>query len=106
MLACRSIKSASCSDRTDIMHWSDGHTDAPAVTVDAGARDCGDGLLLILREQLDQLDRGDILELRSTAVSVEEDLPAWCRLTGNALVSAVYREGQRSYLICKGALTH
>src|SRR5215207_8305443 len=88
------------------MHWSDRHTDVPAVTVDAGNRDCGDGLLFDLRHQLDQLGRGDLLELLSTAPSVEDDLAAWCRLTGNALVSAVRRGEQRSYLICKGALAH
>jgi 5-methyltetrahydropteroyltriglutamate--homocysteine methyltransferase len=88
------------------MHWSDRHTDEPAVIVDAGGRDCGDGLLAALHEQLDRLDRGDLLELITTAPSVEDDLPAWCRLTGNALVSAVRRGEQRCYLICKGALTH
>jgi 5-methyltetrahydropteroyltriglutamate--homocysteine methyltransferase len=76
------------------------------VTVDAGNRDCGDGLLFELRRQLDQLDRGDLLELLSSAPSVADDLDAWCRLTGNALVSAVRRGEARSYLICKGALAH
>ncbi|HEY1376586.1 MAG TPA: 5-methyltetrahydropteroyltriglutamate--homocysteine methyltransferase [Gemmataceae bacterium] len=88
------------------MHWSDRHTDEPAVVLDAGGRDCGDGLLLDLRRQLDPLDRGQLLELVSTAASVEDDLPAWCKLTGHALVSAVRRGEQRSYLICKGALAH
>jgi 5-methyltetrahydropteroyltriglutamate--homocysteine methyltransferase len=88
------------------MHWSDRHTDVPAVTVDAGNRDCGDGLLFALREQLDRLDRGQLLELVSFNPTVEVDLSAWCRLTGNALVSAVRTGEQRSYLICKGALAH
>src|SRR5262249_27021187 len=79
---------------------------APPAAAAAGPLDCGDGLLLLLRQRLDPLDRGQILELISTAASVEEDLPAWCRLTGNALVSCV-REGElRSYYVCKGALVH
>jgi 5-methyltetrahydropteroyltriglutamate--homocysteine methyltransferase len=88
------------------MDWSDRHTDVPAIVVDAGGRDCGDGLLLVLRQQLDQLDRGELLELQSTDPSVEGDLAAWCRLTGNGLVSATRAGEQRSFLICKGALTH
>src|SRR5581483_11172350 len=88
------------------MHWSDRHIDAPDATLDAAGRDCGDGLLLLVRRHLDPLARGQILELLSTAPSVEEDLPAWCNVTGNPLVSAVRVGDQRSYLICKGALAH
>jgi hypothetical protein len=35
---------------------------------------------------------------------VEEDFPAWCRLTGNELVSLVRRGKERSFLVCKGTL--
>src|SRR5262249_6441199 len=38
-------------------------------------------------------------------VSVEEDFPAWCRMTGNELVSTVRRGRQRSFLVCKGPLS-
>src|SRR4029077_6891910 len=47
---------------------------------------------------------GQLLEFRSTEISVEEDFPAWCRLTGNALVSFVRAGKQRSFLVCKGSL--
>ena len=42
--------------------------------------------------------------MRSTEISVDEDLPAWCRLTRNELVSWTRQGRQRSFLICKGAL--
>lgn len=76
----------------------------PDAAFDGGDLDCGGGLLLLLRQHLDPLPRGGLLELRSRETSVDEDLPAWCRLTGNELVS-VSREGStRSFLICKGSL--
>jgi 5-methyltetrahydropteroyltriglutamate--homocysteine methyltransferase len=54
--------------------------------LDGGNLDCGNGLLLLIRKQIDPLDPGQILEIRSTEVSVAEDLPAWCRMTGHRLV--------------------
>ena len=57
------------------------------VSFDGGDLDCGNGLLLLIRQHLDPLEPGQLLEFRSTEISVEEDLPAWCRLTGNELVS-------------------
>jgi len=71
---------------------------------DGGSLDCGSGLLLLIRRHIDPLPRGGLLELRSTEATVETDLPAWCRMTGNELVSVVRQGEQRSYLICKGAL--
>ena len=62
------------------------------------------GLLLLIRQHIDPLERGQLLEFRSTEISVEEDLPAWCRMTGNELVSLVRSGRQRSFLVCKGAL--
>src|SRR5205807_65226 len=37
-------------------------------------------------------------------ISVDEDFPAWCRMTGNELVSFVRQGTRRSCLVCKGAL--
>ena len=80
------------------------HTLAPDVSFDGGDLDCGNGLLLLIRKHIDPLPRGGLLEVRSTEISVDEDLPAWCRLTKNELVSWTKHERQRSFLICKGAL--
>ena len=36
--------------------------------------------------------------------SVDEDRPAWCRLTGNELVSSARSGRKRTFLVCKGKL--
>ena len=71
---------------------------------DGGDLDCGNGLLLLIRRHMDPLPRGGLLEFRSTEISVEEDFPAWCRMTGNELVSFTRQGRARSFLVCKGSL--
>jgi 5-methyltetrahydropteroyltriglutamate--homocysteine methyltransferase len=80
------------------------HAQAPDVGFDGGDLDCGNGLLLLIRKHIDPLQRGQLLEIRSTELSVDEDLPAWCRMTGNELVSWTKVGRQRSFLVCKGKL--
>ena len=80
----------------------DRHALAADVSFDGGELDCGNGLLLLIRQHLDPLAAGQLLEFRSTEISVEEDFPAWCRLTGNELVSFTRAGRQRSFLVCKG----
>jgi 5-methyltetrahydropteroyltriglutamate--homocysteine methyltransferase len=86
------------------MEAVDRHPFEPDASFDGGDLDCGNGLLLLIRRHIDPLDRGQLLEFRSTEISVEEDFPAWCRMTGNELVSLVRRGRERSFLVCKGAL--
>src|SRR5438034_5339578 len=76
----------------------------PDVSFDGGDLDCGSGLLLLIRKHIDPLARGQILEVRSTEVSLERDLPSWSRLTGNELISWSRNAGTWSFLICKGSL--
>jgi 5-methyltetrahydropteroyltriglutamate--homocysteine methyltransferase len=83
----------------------DRHPFQADVSFDGGDLDCGNGLLLLIRQHMDPLERGQLLEFRSTEISVDEDFPAWCRLTGNELVSLVRRGRERSFLVCKGSLT-
>jgi len=78
------------------------HHETPDVSFDGGDLDCGNGLLLLIRKHIDPLPRGSLLEIRSTEISVDEDLPAWCRLTGNDLISWTKDGKQRSFLVCKG----
>jgi 5-methyltetrahydropteroyltriglutamate--homocysteine methyltransferase len=82
----------------------DRHQLAADVSFDGGDLDCGNGLLLLIRQHMDPLARGQLLEFRSTEISVDEDFPAWCRMTGNELVSIVRRGRERSFLVCKGRL--
>lgn len=79
------------------------HPHAPDVSFDGGDLDCGGGLLLLIRRHIDPMPRGGLLEILSTDGSVEADLPAWCRLTGNELLSWLKNGRQRSYLVCKGS---
>ena len=76
----------------------------PDISFDGGDLDCGSGLLLLIRRHIDPLARGQILEVRSTELSVEQDLPSWCRLTGNELISSSRNAGTWSFLVCKGSL--
>ncbi len=80
------------------------HSYRPDVSFDGGDLDCGSGLLLLIRKHIDPLARGQVLEVRSTELSVEQDLPSWCRMTGNELISWNRNAGTWSFLICKGSL--
>lgn len=80
----------------------DRHPYQPADSFDGGDLDCGNGLLLLIRKHIDPLTPGQLLEILSTEASVVEDLPAWCRLTGNDLVSHVRQGNRNSFLVSKG----
>jgi uncharacterized OsmC-like protein/TusA-related sulfurtransferase len=71
---------------------SEGHLRSDAVC-DGGDLDCGSGLLLIIRNAMQPLAPGGILEVRSREISVKEDLPAWCRLVGHTLMTVQPGEG-------------
>jgi 5-methyltetrahydropteroyltriglutamate--homocysteine methyltransferase len=79
------------------------HPFKPAVRFEGGDLDCGSGLLLQIRRRIDPLNSGQLLEILSTELSVAEDLPAWCRMTGNELVSIRHdpQEGRWSFLVSK-----
>jgi len=81
---------------------TDKHPYEPDVSFDGGDLDCGNGLLLLIRKHIDPMARGQLLEIRSTEISVDEDLPAWCRMTSNDLVSFTKVGKQRSFLVCRG----
>src|SRR5258708_13994081 len=86
------------------MKPTDQHPFEPDVSFDGGDLDCGNGLLLLIRKHIDPMARGQVLEIRSAEISVDEDLPAWCRMTANELVSFTKVGTQRSFLVCKGKL--
>jgi 5-methyltetrahydropteroyltriglutamate--homocysteine methyltransferase len=86
------------------MQVSERHRFEADARFEGGDLDCGNGLLLLIRQHMDPLERGQLLEFTSTEISVEEDFPAWCRMTGNELVSWTKSGRQRSFLVCKGAL--
>jgi len=53
---------------------------------DAGDKGCGDGPLDDIALLMRKMTAGQHLEIRATEPSVAVDLPAWSRLTGNALI--------------------
>jgi len=87
------------------MPYAERHPYEADASFDGGDLDCGNGLLLLIRQHIDPLERGQLLEFRSMEISVEEDFPAWCRMTGNELVSLTRDGRQRSFLVCKGPLS-
>ena len=84
------------------MNPADQHAHEPDASFDGGDLDCGGGLLLLIRRHIDPLEPGRLLEILSTDSTVEVELPAWCRLTNNQLVSRTRNGNRRSYLVCKG----
>jgi len=69
---------------------------------EGGDLDCGSGLLLIIREAFEPLAHGGVLEIRSSEISVKEDLPAWCRMVGHTLLAALPMEKRStSYFVRK-----
>jgi tRNA 2-thiouridine synthesizing protein A len=64
----------------------------------AGETGCG-RLIADLRRELAKLNPGDLIEIIAHDVGARADLPAWCRMTGHCLVSAVHS----TYIIKKRA---
>jgi TusA-related sulfurtransferase/uncharacterized OsmC-like protein len=69
----------------------------PDAVCDGGDLDCGSGLLLIIRNAMQPLPAGGLLEVRSRESSVKEDLPAWCRLVGHRLEQVQPGEGSYTH---------
>lgn len=69
---------------------------------EGGNLDCGSGLLLIIRKAMNQVPAGGILEIRSTEISVREDLPAWCRMTQNPYLGWRLIPDSNQYFVRKG----
>ncbi|MCA8921079.1 MAG: OsmC family protein [Planctomycetes bacterium] len=65
----------------------------PDAVCDGGDLDCGSGLLLIIRNAMQPLGAGGVLEVRSRESTVKEDLPAWCRMVGHTLLGTEAGEG-------------
>lgn len=43
----------------------------------------------MMRAELEKLDSGDVLEIRTDEPSAMLDVPSWCRLSGHALLETV-----------------
>lgn len=83
-----------------IIHAPDGLV--PASLCDGGDLDCGSGLLLIIRKAMNEVADGGVLEIRSTEISVREDLPAWCRMTKNPYLGWRAGANTNRYFVRRG----
>ncbi|MCC7548050.1 MAG: sulfurtransferase TusA family protein [Burkholderiales bacterium] len=53
---------------------------------DAGDLGCGD-LVIRLRFRLKAMQPGEVIRVHATDPGAREDLPAWCRMTGETLLA-------------------
>src|SRR5688572_6462949 len=74
---------------------------ATSASCDGGDLDCGSGLLLIIRSAMAPLGAGELLLVKSRETSVREDLPAWCRLVGHALLETSAADGGYTHFLIK-----
>ena len=70
--------------------------------MDGGGLSSGAGLLMQVRNTLDRLREGQVLEVRTTESSAREDLNAWCRLTLNEFIGDADAGSHSKYFIRKG----
>jgi tRNA 2-thiouridine synthesizing protein A len=61
----------------------------PDAVWDAGDRGCGE-LVLELKTRVERLRPGQILQLVARDPGAPADIPAWCRMTGHALVDQAH----------------
>src|SRR5215468_10046662 len=74
----------------------------PDGVCEGGNLDCGSGLLLLIRKAVNEVPAGEVLEIRSTEISVREDLPAWCRMTKNPYLGWTAAPMHNKYFVRKG----
>ncbi len=90
-------------EKHEILQPADGLQDDKIVYIcEGGNLDCGSGLLLIIRKAMEQVPQGEILEIRSTEISVREDLPAWCRMTKNPFVGWKQAADHNKFYVQRG----
>jgi TusA-related sulfurtransferase len=86
----------------------DGSTPAPWTPdhlLDGGDLDCGSGLVLLIREHMQRVPEGGILELRSRERTVCDDLPPWCRMVGHDYLGSLpgATADQKRFFVRRGA---
>jgi 5-methyltetrahydropteroyltriglutamate--homocysteine methyltransferase len=85
----------------DIFCTRDGLEITVSAVCEGGDQGCGGGLLMLMLQAMKHLESGAVLEVRSTDPGVREDLPAWCRMTGNKLLAEQEGEQRNRYFLRK-----
>jgi len=86
---------------TTLFRTRAGQEIAVSAVCDGGDQGCGGGLLVLMLQTMKRLEPGAVLEVRSTDPGVREDLPSWCRMTGNELLAAQEGELHNCYFVRK-----
>ena len=73
----------------------------PDHVFDGGDLDCGSGLVLLIREHMQKVPVGGILEMRSLEPTVCDDLPPWCRMVGHDYLGMAGTKQRARYFIRK-----
>ena len=68
---------------------------------DGGDLDCGSGLVLLIRENMQKVPVGGVLEMRSLEPTVCDDLPPWCRMVGHDYLGMLGTKDKARYFIRK-----
>jgi TusA-related sulfurtransferase len=73
---------------------------------DGGDMDCGSGLILLIRQNMERVPAGGVLEIRSAEPTVTAELPPWCRMTGHGYLRTEEVEpGRWRHFVRRGADT-
>ncbi len=73
----------------------------PTVRIDACGLSCP-GPIIKLKETVDRIDSGEMLEIIATDPGFERDAESWCKSTGNEFVSANTSAGKHRIVVKKG----
>ena len=71
----------------------------PYVSFDGGDLDCGNGLLLLIRQHIESMTRGQLLEARSIEIDC-----GFATFADNPVASAAVAEGQLKAIVDAAAL--
>lgn len=83
-----------------------GSATASAAAIDGGDLSLGGGLLALVRPGLDLVEPGGVLAVLSSASSVREDLPTWCRLERHQYLGCEEMpDGRMRHLLARGRLS-
>jgi TusA-related sulfurtransferase len=81
-----------------------GESPAADHVFDGGDLDCGSGLILLIRQNMERVRPGGLLEIRSAEPTVTVELPPWCRMTGHGHVQTVEETpGRWRHFVRRGA---
>ncbi len=79
------------------------HKNAEMIYVDACGMQCP-GPLLKLKQSVDKIKSGEILQITATDPGFIRDAESWCNSTGNTFLSSEENDGKYIVKICKGLI--